>query len=222
MRWTDLPIHFIDFEGNLTSGILEYGVVTLHHGQIQSTCTRLCGAVGRIRDADTAIHGLDAQRVREHRPFRDDFDQFNALRQSGPLAAHFAHAENTLIKSAWPYPRTAPDFARPPAVTTDWGPWVDTGRIYGQVFPSVASGQLEHLVTAFQLGARLAGLAEQHCPADRRHYHAALYDALAAALLLLSLGERSEFREMTLPWLLQLSTLNPEKRAALQQGDLFA
>ena len=28
-------------------------------------------------------------------------------------------------------------------------------------------------------------LALEHCPADRRHYHAALYDALAGALLLL-------------------------------------
>jgi DNA polymerase-3 subunit epsilon len=48
-----------------------------------------------------------------------------------------------------------------------------------------------------------------------------LYDALAAAVLLLSLGRRPEFSRMTVPWLLQLSTANALKRAALQQDDLF-
>jgi hypothetical protein len=220
MRWTDVPIHFVDFEGNLTSGILEYGVVTVQGGTVRSAITRLCGPVGRIREADTAIHGLDASRVGACAPFREDFDRFALLRASGPLGAHFAHAENTLIKAAWPYARSSTDFSRPDHKTADWGPWVDTGRIYGQVFPTAPSGQLEQLVHVFQLTSRLEALAGEHCPADRRHYHAALFDALAAALLLLSLGERPDFQAMTIPWLLQLSTLNPEKRAALQQDSL--
>jgi len=219
MRWTDVPIHFVDFEGNLTSGILEYGVVTVQGGAVQSAVTRLCGPVGRIREADTAIHGLDADRVSAWPPFRDDFDRFASLRAAGPLGAHFAHAENTLIKATWPYARSSADFARPGQKTADWGPWIDTGRIYGQVFPTAPSGQLEQLINVFQLSSRLHALAEEHCPAERRHYHAALFDALAATVLLLALGERPDFQAMTIPWLLQLSTLNPEKRAALQQDN---
>lgn len=221
MRWTELPIHFIDFEGNLTSGILEYGVAVVRGGRICATETRLCGSLGRIRSSDTAIHGLGPGEVAGREPFAADFSRFAAYREAGPLAAHYAQAENTLIKSVWPYPRTAPDFARPGAAVTEWGPWVDTGRLYTQLFPTLPSGRLEELVTTFGLTSRLEALAAEHCPASRRRYHSALYDALAAALLLLALGERPEFREMTLPWLLQASTANPEKRAALQQDELF-
>ena len=45
------PIHFIDFEGNRTSGILEFGVVTLHGETIEAARTRLCGATGRVTGA---------------------------------------------------------------------------------------------------------------------------------------------------------------------------
>lgn len=41
------------------------------------------------------------------------------------------------------------------------------------------------------------------------------------ALLLQSLLARPEFAAATIPWLLQMSTLDPQKRGALQQGDLF-
>ena len=39
--WKDTPVHFIDFEGNSTSGIIEFGVVTLRGGEIAETRTRL-------------------------------------------------------------------------------------------------------------------------------------------------------------------------------------
>lgn len=221
MRWSDSPIHFIDFEGNLTSGILEYGVVTLFGGKVAETRTRLCGPVGRIRPADTAIHRLDDRLVGAEAPFASDFELFGRLRETGPFAAHYAHAENTLIKSAWPYPRTSPDFARPGESITTWSPWIDTGRLYTQLFPTLPSGKLEELVSTFQLTQSLDELATQFCPIHRRHFHAALFDALAGALLLLALGERPEFREMTLGWFLQMSTLNAEHRADLQQRQLF-
>lgn len=222
MRWSGTPIHVIDFEGNFTSGILEYGVVTLRDGRISSVDTRLCGTMGRLRSSDTALHGIAENDVKRCAPFSEDFEKFAQLRESGPLAAHYAHAENSLIKSVWPYPRLSRDFSRPaPATALDWGPWVDTGRLYAQLFPSLNSGKLEELVSVFQLGAELRELAAQHCPPNRRDFHAALFDALAAALLLLHLGQRPEFAEATLPWLLQMSTVNPEKRASLQQDEFF-
>ena len=57
--------------------------------------------------------------------------------------------------------------------------------------------------------------------AGRRRYHAALYDALAGALLLLALLRRPELAQATIPWLLQMSTADGEQRDALQQGTLF-
>jgi DNA polymerase-3 subunit epsilon len=221
MRWTDVPIHFIDFEGGASSGILEFGVVTLRAGQILETRTRLCRASGRIRPEDSAVHQLTAQDVAAQDPFSIEFDYFASLRESGPLAAHFAGTENALLKSVWPYPRTSPDFSRPTGQLAEWGPWLDSGRLYAELYPQTESNQLEALVAACGLQAELDVMAQAHCPATRRFYHAALYDALAGALLLMSLLGRPEFSGATLPWLLQMSTGNASKRENLQQERLF-
>lgn len=221
MRWTAVPIHFIDFEGSVASGILEFGVVTLRGGLIVETQTRLCRATGRIRAEDEAVHGLSAAAVAGQAAFAEEFARFAALRESGPLAAHYAHAENMLIKAVWPYPRTSPDFARPGEKLADWGPWIDSGRLYAELFPQLGTGKLAELVALFGLQGELDTLAAARCPEGRRFYHAALYDALAAALLLVALGRRAEFAEMTVPWLLQMSAANAGRREGLRQGELF-
>ena len=221
MPWSDQLIHFVDFEGSVASGILEYGVVTLRGREIVGAQTRLCRATGRVRDEDAALHGIEASSVADHAPFGDDFEVFARLRETGPLAAHFANAENTLIKAVWPYPRTSPDFARPGAAVTEWGPWIDTGRLYPQLYPSLTSAKLADLVAAFALQSRLDALAAEHCPAERRRYHAALYDALAGALLLLRLAEEPSLAAQSVAWLLEMSTLDGGKRDALRQGGLF-
>jgi DNA polymerase III epsilon subunit-like protein len=221
MPWKNTPIHFIDFEGNTTSGIIEFGVVTLRGGKIAETRTRLCAAAGRITAQDAAVHGLQEPDLWEAAPFNEEWEYFAGLREGGPLAAHFAHAENHLLKNVWAYPRSAPDFARPGRTATDWGPWIDTGRLYPQIFPQLGSIRLEDLVARYELQPELTVVARQHCPPERRRYHAALYDALAGALLLLALLKRPELAQATIPWLLQMSTLDADKRGAMQQGDLF-
>ena len=107
MSWTAHPIHFVDFEGSLASGILEYGVVTVQQGGVVALHTRLCRATGRIRAEDTAVHGLAPDALAGCAPFAEDFELFATWRARGPLAAHFAGAENSLIKSVWPYGRAA-------------------------------------------------------------------------------------------------------------------
>jgi DNA polymerase III epsilon subunit-like protein len=221
MVWTEQLIHFVDFEGSVASGILEYGVVTVKGAEIVETRTRLCRATGRVRAEDVAVHGLDATAVAGCAEFKADFDLFAGLRETGPLAAHFANAENTLIKAVWPYPRTSPDFARAGAVITEWGAWIDTGRLYPQLYPTLGSAKLGEVVAAFGLQARLDEVAVERCPEDRRHYHCALYDALAGALLLGRLAEEPEIAGRDCAWLLAMSTLDGEKRDALRQGGLF-
>jgi DNA polymerase III epsilon subunit-like protein len=221
MSWALQTIHFIDFEGSVTSGILEYGVVSLRGGEIVDTATRTCRATGRVRDEDVAVHGLVAERLAGDAPFSDEFERFVGLRESGPLAAHFAQAENSMMKSVWAYPRRSPDFLRDGPHVVDWGPWVDTGRLYPQLYPSVDSAKLGDLVVRCGLQYELDSLAERYCPADRRFYHAALYDALAGALLLMRLANEPTLAGQSLAWLLTTSTLDPDKRAAMTQGDLF-
>jgi DNA polymerase III epsilon subunit-like protein len=219
--WTDTPIHFIDFEGSAASGILEFGVVTLAGGAIAAAHTRLCRATGRVAADDTKVHGLTADGLASQDYFASEWERFAGLRATGPLAAHFAPAENSLLRKVWPYPREVPDFARPGRTSSEWGPWIDTGRLYPQLFPQLASVRLEDLVARHGLQTELENVSRRHCPPERRRYHAALYDALAGALLLLHLLRRPELSAATIPWLLQMSTPDPEKRDALQQRELF-
>jgi DNA polymerase-3 subunit epsilon len=217
----DTPIHFIDFEGSAASGILEYGVVTLHGGEIAATHTRLCRATGAVPTDDTKVHGLTADGLQSQDYFASEWERFAGLRATGPLAAHFAPVENGLLRKVWPYPRESPDFARPGKTSTEWGPWIDTGRLYPQFFPQLGSVRLEDLVKREGLQPELEKVSRGHCPSARRRYHAALYDALAGALLLRALLQRPELAQATIPWLLQMSTADGEKRSALQQGSLF-
>lgn len=221
MSWVEQPIFFVDFEGSRASGVLEYGVVTLAGGRVMETQTRLCAPIGRVRPEDAAVHGLREDMLGDQMPFAEDWEIFASLRERGPLAAHYAGVENALLKSAWPYPRNSPDFARPGERVIDWGPWVDTARIYAQLFPQLDSGRLESLVAACGLQAELDAAATVHCPAARCRYHAALYDALAGALLLAALAKDPQIARLTTMQLLALSTLDGAKRDALQQRELF-
>ena len=221
MPWTEQPIFFVDFEGSRASGILEYGVASLVGGTIVETHTRLCRATGRVRAEDAALHGLREDALAGHAPFADDWEFFAGLREKGPLAAHYAGVENSLLKSVWPYPRNSPDFARAGERVIDWGPWVDTARLYAQFYPQLDSGRLESLVAACSLQGELDALAAAHCPAGRRRYHAALYDALAGALLLGALARDPQLGALTTMQLLAFSTLDGGKRDALQQRELF-
>lgn len=221
MPWTEQPIFFVDFEGSRTSGILEFGVAEVLGGKITGTQTRLCRATGRVRDEDAAVHGLREDALAGQAPFADEWEYFAGLRERGPLAAHYAGVENSLLKSVWPYPRSSPDFARPGESVVEWGPWVDSARLYAQLYPSFPSGKLESLVAACGLQAELDSLAAAHCPPERRRYHAALYDALAGALLLAVLARDPVLANLSTMQLLALSTLDGEKRDALQQRELF-
>jgi DNA polymerase III epsilon subunit-like protein len=221
VSWLQQPIFFVDFEGCRATGIVEYGVVTVLGGEIVETCTRLCQPCGRLRPKDVTIHGLREEVLALHAPFADDWEYFAGLRERGPLAAHYAGVENALLKSAWPYPRNSPDFARPGERVIDWGPWIDTARIYAQLFPRFDSGRLASLVAACGLQDELARTAAEHCPPARCRYHAALYDALAGAVLLVRLARDAQTASLTIMQLLALSTLDAQKRDALQQPELF-
>jgi DNA polymerase III epsilon subunit-like protein len=221
MSWINQPIFFVDFEGSRVSGVLEYGVVGLLRGEIVETHTRLCGAMGDVRAEDVAIHGLRREMLAARRLFSDEWELFAELRERGPLAAHYAGVEHALLKAVWPYPRNSPDFARQGERVIDWGPWVDTARLYGQLYPAFDSGGLESLVRGCGLQADLDAAAAVHCPRERCCYHRALYDALAGALLLAKLAQDPAVAALTTMQLLALSTLDPRKRDALQQRELF-
>lgn len=219
-HWKDIPIHVIDFEGSIRTGIVEYGIATLHAGEISSAATRLCRPTAPIPLLDTQCHGLRDDDLAHCKPVSADWEIFAPLRRSGLLAAHHSPVEQSLLKLAWPYPGAMPDYARPsqPALN-DWGPWIDTYRIALAWHPRLPDGKLGTLITWFRLEKKLAALAEKFCPANRARYHCALYDALASALLLRHLCAQPDRLDTSLENLLQ-SSLGAARLADRMQGEL--
>lgn len=221
MHWKETPIHFVDFEGARSCGVLEYGVATLLGGEVVWTSTRICRAQGKVRAEDTAVHGIHAGDTTDTAPFSEEWEIFAGLRSRGPFAAHFSSTENSLIRATWPYARVSPDFARPGATSAEWGPWIDTGRLIPGCLTGLRSARLEGLVEDCGVLEELKDVAGRHCPSGRMQFHAALYDAIASALLLVALGRRKEFADMTIPWLFAHSTLSGEARDSIRQDELF-
>ena len=218
MLWTELPIHFVDFEGSRESGIIEYGVVTLLNREIVETRTRLCMAYAEDRSFVTRLHGIQYIDTQKEKPFSEEWDYFTQLRKTGPLAAHHASTENNLLKMVWPYPTYSPDFLHIDQEIAEWGPWLDTCAIALNLYPQLLSHKLQDLIEYFDLGQPLDAFTSQHCPPHRRHYHCALYDALASAVLLLHFGSLSSFEDVTLSWLLNRSRSSPSQT---EQTELF-
>ncbi|MFT4900952.1 MAG: DNA polymerase III epsilon subunit-like protein [Lentimonas sp.] len=217
----ETPIHVIDFEGSRQSGVVEYGVVTLQGSQVAACSTRLCAPTGTISDRDRQQHGISEAQAADQAPFEREWDLFAELRQSGPLCAHNAAVEDGFLRAVWAYPRQSPDFSSEPEQTASWGPWLDTLYLYRRIYPQLSSHKLERLIVCFQLSEALQALAELSCPAGRRHYHCALYDALASALLLRRLYLDPELGAISMRWLILNSAASEGQRESMGQLDLF-
>lgn len=219
--WDELPIHVVDFEGSAHCGIVEFGVVTLHGCSIAATATRLCRPKARIPRKEQAAHGISDALADGCKPFADEWDRFASMRQSGPLAGHFASAESAMLRAAFPFPRLSADWIREDRKTADWGPWIDTGYLYRNNGDDPGSYKLEHLVQHFELQRELADLAAAHCPPARANYHCALYDALASSLLFLLYCREIADERPTLRQLIAFSQGSGERKQQVEQENLF-
>lgn len=221
MQWTDIPVHVIDFEGSLRTGVVEYGVVTLTEGRIVAVHTRLCRPVGPIAADETRVHGLAEADLAGAEGFEAEWTRFAGLRETGLLGAHFSALENSLLRSVWPCPRLSPDFLSPGEMIAEWGPWIDTGRLARSILGRAQPAGLEEVIGALGLRDLLQAAAEQFCPEFRRRFHCAAFDALASALVLQQLARDPDGTVWSLPRLAAASTENPQQRRERQQARLF-
>ena len=215
------PIHVIDFEGSRQSGIVEYGVVTLHGAEIVAAHTRLCAPIGTISDRDRMQHGISEQAAAGAAPFDAEWRLFAELRATGPLCAHNAAVEDGLLRTVWPYPRDSPDFSADGQRTASWGPWLDTLYLYRRIYPQLESHKLGDLIGLFGLQASLDEQAQLYCPQKRQRYHCALYDTLASALLLRRLYQEPALQALSLRWLFLQSSTTDAARDSMGQQSLF-
>jgi len=185
--WSACPIHVVDFEGSPRTGVVEFGVATLLGGEVVGASTSLHAPRSPIPAIDTQCHGLGERDLRGLRPFEAAWEHWVSLRRSGLFAAHNATVEAGLLRGTWPRPSAVPSFVGETTSVAEWGPWVDTCRLARAWAPTLGDYRLSSLVAVLRLGPRLEALASEHCPPGRRRYHCALYDALAAALVLRAL-----------------------------------
>ena len=185
--WASVPIHVIDFEGSLRTGVVEFGVATLLGGEVVAASTSLHAPRVPVPAIDTQCHGLGAKELKGLPPFESEWERWVSLRRTGLLAAHNATVESGLLRGTWSRPSAVPAFVGEDTSVAEWGPWIDTCRLARAWAPSLGDFRLSSLVSALRLASRLEVLAAEHCPPGRRRYHCALYDALAAALVLRAL-----------------------------------
>jgi DNA polymerase III epsilon subunit-like protein len=190
--WTDVPLHVLDFEGGPRTGVVEFGAVTLLGGRLVGLATAACAPRTDIPPEETRCHGLATADLRGRRPFEARWDDFQSLRASGLLAAHQASVEARLLAATWPHPAAVPAVSETAEARAEWGPWIDTLALARRRRPGLGDYSLEHLVARLGLEAGLAETAVRLCPEGRRRYHAAGFDALAAALVLLALAGPAE------------------------------
>jgi DNA polymerase III subunit epsilon len=146
----------------------QVGVVRVRNGQVQAEeCfERLLhasperpfnphapGRHARLRDALATAPTLAAL-----------WPEFSPWVMTGPLVAHGAGTERSLLRRAAPLHRP--------------GPWVDTLRLVRHAYPHLPGKSLAEVVAALGLESRVAALA------PGRQAHDALYDAYACAAVL--------------------------------------
>ncbi len=220
MDWSEAILHVIDFEGSRTSGIVEFGVVTVRKGAIGETATRLCKPKGPITALETSQHGIHELDTEDAAPFSIEFERFAGLRRTGVLVAHNASVEAGLLRDVWAVPPPVPDLVKAGREVNDWGPWIDTCQIYQRLRSDAPNHKLGTLIDLLGVRAELTDLAKTLCPEGRRKPHCALYDALGTALILLKLDAFGETTAPSLEWLITESAASSGERAVRRQGEL--
>ena len=204
MKNIGVPIFAIDFEGSRKLGVVEYGIAEISGGKIASARTRICAPKTKIGARDAEFFGIDNTRACAMPPFSDDLPMFCELRARGVFASHNASVEDSLLRAELPTPGVCRNFSSG-REGGEWGPWIDTCALSKNIFPDLPSAKLSDMIAAFSLGGELEREAAAHCPERRSKWHCALYDAVAAALLLIKICSLDGFEEVGLPWLLKYS-----------------
>lgn len=155
-------LYVIDFEGTRDIGIHEYGVVTLSNFQISGTKFVICD------------NGLQQK----------DLKYFTEIRQNGLFMAHNAYVEDRLLRYYFASPGYVKELSGIIGSRTGWGPWIDTRVLYKNFFRSLTDFSLKSLIEQFQLSTKLYSAASEFCDISCTGYHCAIFDALAASILL--------------------------------------
>ena len=105
--------------------------------------------------------------------------EINALSDIGfdALVSHNAHVENNFLNNISPYQIKESKIQK-------WGPWIDTYKVYKQLYPNLKNYDLKSLTEKFVNQDSLNGLSEKYCSEHNAKYHFATFDCICTYLLL--------------------------------------
>jgi DNA polymerase III epsilon subunit-like protein len=150
-----MQILAMDFEGSLSNGIRE---------------------IGLIKSENSTIVSLTEQTIRNE---NECIEFFKAVFKKMPdfIISHNVPTERNLLKKYLPYSN-----ATGTNRGMEWGPWLDTKEMYKILYPQLEEYGLEHLTNIF-IKEESSVLAKRHCRKNKRTPHNALYDTICAFLL---------------------------------------
>ena len=160
------PIHVIDFEGNINSKIIEYGIISIYNNQLIYSKTGIINLC--IKKDVKLIYFI-----------------FHKLRNNGFFAAHNASFEDNIINNIFTNVIVYKNFFlnKKNSLAT-WGPWIDTYKIYKYIYPNLISYKLMDLINFFSLKKELDYVSKKICNEKKSKPHNALYDSIACSLLI--------------------------------------
>jgi DNA polymerase III epsilon subunit-like protein len=150
-----MQILTLDFEGSLSNGIRE---------------------IGLIKSENSTIVSLAEQTIQNDSECLEFFKTiFNKIPNF--IISHNVPTEKNLLKKYLPY-----SIITNTNQGVEWGPWLDTKEMYRILYPQLEEYGLEYLTNIF-IKEDSFELAKKHCRKDKRTPHNALYDAICAFLL---------------------------------------
>ena len=93
------------------------------------------------------------------------------------IIGHNISTEKNLLKKYLPYPVKKNLFKK-----LEWGPWLDTKKMYAKLYPNLKKYDLKNLSHLF-INSEINNLSKKYCNKKNSSFHNALYDALCTFLL---------------------------------------
>lgn len=150
-----MKILTLDFEGSINNGIREIGAILSNDTQIIN------------------FHDFDIE---------DEIDCKNMLQSIISsdvdfIISHNIQTEKNLLKMYLPFPHKKNRFGE-----FEWGPWLDTRKVYSFLYPNIKNYELTNLTELFIKNESVL-LTEKYCKVRKAKQHHALFDAICAFLL---------------------------------------
>ena len=150
-----MKILTLDFEGSINNGRREIGAILSNDTQIIN------------------FHDFDIE---------DEIDCKNMLQSIISsdvdfIISHNIQTEKNLLKMYLPFPPKKNRFGE-----FEWGPWLDTRKVYSFLYPNIKNYELTNLTELFIKNESVL-LTEKYCKVRKAKQHHALFDAICAFLL---------------------------------------